>query len=74
MESFCIALRLNITKFILSCNNVKATTSSTYQNNSELECNAVTNSQYSRRETIELNHVPAEIHQDVLEDVLKHCH
>ena len=34
----------------------------------QLECNAVTNSQYSRRETIELNPVPAEIHQDVLED------
>ena len=34
----------------------------------QLERNAVTNSQYSRRETIELNPVPAEIHQDVLED------
>ena len=33
-----------------------------------MERNAVTNSQYSRRETIELNPVPAEIHQDVLED------
>ena len=30
--------------------------------------NAVTNSQYSRREAIELNPVPAEIHEDVLED------
>ena len=27
----------------------------------QLECNAVTNSQYSRRETIELNPVPADI-------------
>ena len=34
----------------------------------QLERNAVTNSQYSRRETIELNLVPAEIHEDVLED------
>ena len=34
----------------------------------QLEVNAVTNSQYSRRETIELNPVLAEIHQDVLED------
>ena len=33
-----------------------------------MERNAVTNSQYSRRETIELNPVPAEIHEDVLED------
>ena len=34
----------------------------------QLERNAVTNSQYSRRETIELNPVPAEIHEDVLEE------
>ena len=34
----------------------------------QLERNTVTNSQYSRRETIELNPVPAEIHEDVLED------
>ena len=34
----------------------------------QLERNAVTNSQYSRRETIELNPVPAEIREDVLED------
>ena len=34
----------------------------------QLECNAVTNSQYSRRETIELNPVPAEIYEDVLEE------
>ena len=34
----------------------------------QLECNAVTNSQCSRRETIELNPVPAEIHEDVLEE------
>ena len=33
-----------------------------------MERNTVTNSQYSRRETIELNPVPAEIHEDVLED------
>ena len=33
-----------------------------------MERNAVTNSQYSRRETIELNPVPAEIHEDVLKD------
>ena len=30
--------------------------------------NAVTNSQYSRGETTELNPVPAEIHEDVLEE------
>ena len=41
----------------------------------QFERNAVTNSQYSRRETIELNPVPAEIHEDVLEDIfVKHCH
>ena len=34
----------------------------------QVERNAVTNSQYSRRETIELNPVPAEIHEDVLEE------
>ena len=34
----------------------------------QLECNAVTNSQNNRRETIELNPVPAEIHEDVLEE------
>ena len=33
----------------------------------QLECNAATNSQYSRREKIELNPVPAGIHDDVLE-------
>ena len=34
----------------------------------QLEHNAVTNSQYSRRDTIELNPVPAEIHEDFLQD------
>ena len=34
----------------------------------QLERNAVTNSQYSRSEAIELNPVPAEIHEDVLEE------
>ena len=34
----------------------------------QLERNAATNSQYSRQETIELNPVPAEIHEDVLEE------
>ena len=34
----------------------------------QLEHNAVTNSHCSRRETIELNSVPAEIHEYVLED------
>ena len=34
----------------------------------QLERNAVTNSQYSRRKTIELNPVPVEIHEDVLEE------
>ena len=36
-----------------------------------LERNAVTNSQYSRRETIELNPLPAEIHEDVLEESVR---
>ena len=34
----------------------------------QLECNAVSNSQYSRRETTELNPVAAEIHEGVLEE------
>ena len=34
----------------------------------QLERNVVTNSQYSRQEKIELNPVPAEIHEDVLEE------
>ena len=34
----------------------------------QLEHNAVTNSQYSRIEAIELNHVPADITEDVLEE------
>ena len=33
----------------------------------QLEHNAATNSQYSRRETVEVNPVPAEIQDDVLE-------
>ena len=33
-----------------------------------MERNAATNSQYRRRETIELNPVPAEIHEDALEE------
>ena len=34
----------------------------------QMERNTVTSSQYSRQETTELNPVPAEIHEDVLED------
>ena len=34
----------------------------------QLERNVVTNSQYSRRETIEINPVPADITEDVLEE------
>ena len=34
----------------------------------QLERNVVTNSQYSRQEKIKLNPVPAEIHEDVLEE------
>ena len=34
----------------------------------QLERNAVSNSQYSRRETIELNPAPVKIHEDVLEE------
>ena len=33
-----------------------------------MERNAVINSQYSRREAIELNAVPIEIHEDLLEE------
>ena len=33
-----------------------------------MECNAATNSQYTRREATELNPVPAKIHEDVLEE------
>ena len=33
-----------------------------------MERNTVTNCEYSRRETIELNLVPSEIDEDVLED------
>ena len=36
----------------------------------QLESNTVTNSQYGRRETIELNTVPAEIHEDILEEII----
>ena len=34
----------------------------------QLKCNTVTNSQYSRQETIELNPVPAKIHEGVLKE------
>ena len=34
----------------------------------QLKHNAVTNSQYSRRETIELNPVPTEVHEDVFQE------
>ena len=34
----------------------------------QLHHNAVTNSQYSRKETVELNPVPADITEDVLEE------
>ena len=34
----------------------------------QLQCNAVPNSQYSRRETIELNPVPPDIIEDILEE------
>ena len=34
----------------------------------QLEHNVVANSQYSRRATIELHHVPADIAEDVLEE------
>ena len=59
----------NMIKSILSCSNVKASTL-IYSPESfiQLERKAVTSSQYSRRETIELNPVSAEIHEDVLEE------
>ena len=41
----------------------------------QLERNAVTNSQYSRRETIKLNPAPTEIHEDFWRKVfVKRCH
>ena len=36
----------------------------------QLEKNAVTNAQYHRRETLELNPVPQDIHDSVLEDAI----
>ena len=36
----------------------------------ELKRNSVTNCQYSRKETIELNPVPVKIHEDVLEKIV----
>ena len=50
----------NITVLIQSCSSVK-NFNSHLLTIIQLECNAVTNSQYSRRETIELNPVPADI-------------
>ena len=57
-----------MTKSILSCSNFKSFNSYLLTRIIQLEHNAVTNSQYSRRETIELNPVPAEIYEDVLEE------
>ena len=52
---------------IQSCSSVKNITN-LLARIIQLEHNAVTNSQYSRRETIELNPVPADITEDVLEE------
>ena len=57
-----------MTKVILSCSNVKTFNSHLLTRIIQLERNAVANSQYSRKQTIELNPVPAEIHEVVLEE------
>ena len=61
--------------FLSKYDNVNSELQQCKKNNShllttiiQLERNAVTNSQYSRRETIELNPVPADITEDVLEE------
>ena len=54
----------NMTRFTLNC---KSFNSHLLNRIIQLERNAVTNSQYSRRETIEVNPVPTETQDDVLE-------
>ena len=58
----------NTTKCILSCSKCKSLNSDLLTRIIQLEHNAVTNSQYSRQETTESSPVPAEIHEDVLEE------
>ena len=53
---------------IQSCSSVKKFNSHLLTRIIQLERNAMTNSQYSRRETIELNPVPSDITEDVLEE------
>ena len=57
----------NMTTFTLNCSSVKSFNSHLLHRIFQLEHNAVTNSQYSRREIIEVNPVSAEIQDDVLE-------
>ena len=38
----------------------------------QLECNAVSNSEYHRRETLEINHLPLNIQDNVLEEIVHH--
>ena len=63
------------TKFTSKCDKVCSELQQSKSLNSHLlttiiqsVCNTVTNSQYSRQDAIELNHVPVEIHADVLEE------
>ena len=57
-----------MTKSILNCSNVKASTLIYLPGSFNRSIFTVTNSQYSRQETIQLNPVPAEIHEDLLEE------
>ena len=57
----------NMIKLIQNCSSVKKLTH-LLTRVIQLEHNAVASSQYSRRETIELNPVPADITEDALEE------
>ena len=59
-------LHPNMTRFTRNCDSVKALIL-IFSTEIQLECNAIMNSQYSRWETIEVNPVPAEMQNDVLE-------
>ena len=58
----------NTIKLIQSCSSVKKINSHLLTRVVQLERNAVASSQYSRRETIELKPVPADITEDALEE------
>ena len=58
----------NTLKLIQSCSSVKKINSHLLTTGIQLEGNAVASYQYSRRETIELNPVPADITEGALEE------